>query len=475
MKGGEENFFGRLEKLEQARQAQAVFDQVIARPIPLPAQEFFPHLLRTLLENLLEWLGLPAGPGALLREWHPLWRLAAEIDPFYFSEEQIARRLVQCPPTSPAQREGLREILWRFFDLRRSGFLPEFPAPLVSASDCARWAAMFPTEFAWRSLAVLRAVGLFPLGSGQGYRAYRRFEAGTFDPSPGPGELQEWMRLCSDGLPGDPADEPDAAHRREFLAAAFGGGFAHLGLAGWCEEVPRCSDCPLRPGCSWARSPAHLAEGSAEIQGRVNLGQLSHLNVGQLLQGLFGSTGLGAAEIAEGPGATPLRRLATKSRPELEEWAEAAGLKPEQLRILFEVCRRFNEERLSPGVPLTSPAEIYRHFRMALRELKQEQFLVVMLDSQRRYLGEALVSQGTLTSSPVHPREVFSAAIRERAAAVLVVHNHPSGDPTPSADDLSVTQRLAEVGEVVGIPVVDHVIIAEDGYTSLRESGKMKR
>ena len=205
------------------------------------------------------------------------------------------------------------------------------------------------------------------------------------------------------------------------------------------------------------------------------MGQLSHLSVGQLLQGLFGPSGLGAAEIAEGPGGTPLRRLAAKSRPELEEWAEAAGLKPEQLRILFEVCRRFNEERLSPGVPLTSPAEVFRHFRMALRESKQEQFLVVMLDSQRRYLGEALVSRGTLTSSPVHPREVFSTAIRERAAAVLVVHNHPSGDPTPSADDLSVTQRLVEVGEIVGIPVVDHVIIVDDGFTSLRESGKMKR
>ncbi len=96
---------------------------------------------------------------------------------------------------------------------------------------------------------------------------------------------------------------------------------------------------------------------------------------------------------------------------------------------------------------------------------------MVMLDSQRRYLGEALVSRGTLTSSPVHPREVFSTAIRERAAAVLVVHNHPSGDPTPSQEDADITHQIVEASKLLDIEVLDHLIIAQHGFVSLKERG----
>jgi DNA repair protein RadC len=82
-----------------------------------------------------------------------------------------------------------------------------------------------------------------------------------------------------------------------------------------------------------------------------------------------------------------------------------------------------------------------------------------------------LTSQGTLTASLVHPREVFAPALREPAAAIVLVHNHPSGDPTPSREDHEVTARLAAAGELLGIPVLDHVVVAEQGYVSLRDSG----
>ena len=82
-----------------------------------------------------------------------------------------------------------------------------------------------------------------------------------------------------------------------------------------------------------------------------------------------------------------------------------------------------------------------------------------------------MASQGTLTASLVHPREVFRLALREAAAAVILVHNHPSGDPTPSREDREVTERLVQVGEILGVPVLDHVIVAERGYVSLREDG----
>ena len=88
-------------------------------------------------------------------------------------------------------------------------------------------------------------------------------------------------------------------------------------------------------------------------------------------------------------------------------------------------------------------------------------------------MGEVLVSQGTLTASLVHPREVFRAAIRRCAAALVLVHNHPSGDPEPSSEDRQVTERLVRAGEVLGIRVLDHVVVAERGYHSFREAGAL--
>ena len=94
-----------------------------------------------------------------------------------------------------------------------------------------------------------------------------------------------------------------------------------------------------------------------------------------------------------------------------------------------------------------------------------------MLDGRHRVLGQEGISQGTLTASLVHPREVYRPALRASAAALILVHNHPSGDPTPSAEDREVTTRLMRAGEILGIRVIDHVVVAERGYCSLREAG----
>ena len=98
----------------------------------------------------------------------------------------------------------------------------------------------------------------------------------------------------------------------------------------------------------------------------------------------------------------------------------------------------------------------------------------MLLDGRHRVLGHEVVSQGTLTASLVHPREVFRPALRACAAALILVHNHPSGDPTPSAEDRDVTSRLARAGEILGVRVVDHVVVAERGYCSLREEGLLE-
>jgi len=122
-----------------------------------------------------------------------------------------------------------------------------------------------------------------------------------------------------------------------------------------------------------------------------------------------------------------------------------------------------------PRRPLRSPALVHDLMAGELRGLEHETFHALLLDGKHRLRCRVHVSQGTLTSSLVHPREVFGPALREGAAALIVVHNHPSGDPEPSNEDLAVTRRLIEVGNLLGVPLLDHVVVAEERYVSIRE------
>lgn len=167
-----------------------------------------------------------------------------------------------------------------------------------------------------------------------------------------------------------------------------------------------------------------------------------------------------------------LRALAAAGPAEL---AAANGVGPSKSASVvaaFELGRRLAARRVRPGEAVLSPADVHRHFHPRLRDAAHERFLVVLLDGRHRFLREVMVSQGTLTASLVHPREVFRAALREAAAAVLLVHNHPSGDPSPSREDVEITERLVRAGRILGVDVLDHVIVAEQGYVSLRETGR---
>ena len=120
-----------------------------------------------------------------------------------------------------------------------------------------------------------------------------------------------------------------------------------------------------------------------------------------------------------------------------------------------------------PGHKLESPEQVFAHFGARLRYARQESFFVLLLDSRNRLMREVEVSRGSLNQSLVHPREVFGPALREAAASILVLHNHPSGDPRPSRDDLEVTRRLAEAGTILGIRLLDHIVIGAQGFCSL--------
>jgi len=155
-------------------------------------------------------------------------------------------------------------------------------------------------------------------------------------------------------------------------------------------------------------------------------------------------------------------------------WRNVPGMglvKAARVGAALELGRRLALESRGEGRHITAPADVHRWCAAALRDLPVEEFHVLTLDAQHRLTRDLLITRGILNSSLVHPREVFRAAIAEAAAAIVVVHNHPSGHPAPSADDQAITAQLVEAGRIVDVPVQDHVIIGGDRYFSFAEAG----
>jgi DNA repair protein RadC len=135
----------------------------------------------------------------------------------------------------------------------------------------------------------------------------------------------------------------------------------------------------------------------------------------------------------------------------------------------FELAKRLPEMRSKERLTVQSPEDIVRHFKTKFRDLLQEEFWVFPLNATNRLLEPKQISKGILNSSLAHPRECFREAITQAAAAVIFVHNHPSGNPEPSQEDLVVTRQLVEAGKIIGISVHDHIIIGADRFTSFAE------
>jgi len=147
-----------------------------------------------------------------------------------------------------------------------------------------------------------------------------------------------------------------------------------------------------------------------------------------------------------------------------------------RLRAGIELGRRIHEAktkyRLITKISSSSDAIDFcrLHFKRLITDSLQEQFHIVTLDTKNQVLDSHHITTGTLDASLVHPRDVFRAAIRDAASSIILAHNHPSGDPTPSREDRAVTNRLTDVGKTIGIDVLDHIVMGRDGVVSIRES-----
>ncbi len=135
-----------------------------------------------------------------------------------------------------------------------------------------------------------------------------------------------------------------------------------------------------------------------------------------------------------------------------------------------ELGRRLSVRAAQKLEKIEGPEDVARYAMPSLRYQQKEHFLVMLLDVRNRILAMPTISVGNLTSSIAHPREIFREAIRHSAAGIILIHNHPSGDPAPSREDIQLTKQMIKAGEIMGIPVLDHVIVANDNFISLKEA-----
>ncbi|MFO7577646.1 MAG: DNA repair protein RadC [Pelovirga sp.] len=209
-----------------------------------------------------------------------------------------------------------------------------------------------------------------------------------------------------------------------------------------------------------ARGAEHLTDAellALIIRSGAAAGRMSAVDLARELLGHFGS----------------LRRLAAATITELCQQPGIGPAKAAEIQALFQIARRFADQRLQPGHIYRSSSDAFYHFHERLCDYRREVFLALLLDSKNRLIREVRISEGSLNASIVHPREVFAPALKESAAAVLFVHNHPSGDPTPSREDLEITSRLKSAGDLLGIRVLDHIIIDNGAYVSLADPGEL--
>ena len=166
------------------------------------------------------------------------------------------------------------------------------------------------------------------------------------------------------------------------------------------------------------------------------------------------------------------RGLASLKDTTLQELMEINGIgecKAAQILAAIEIGNRIGYREALDKIKISDPSTIANLFMGEMRYLQKEHFRVILLDTKNQIIVTEEISVGTLNASIVHPRDVFKVAIKRNANSVVLIHNHPSGDPTPSKEDINITNRLIEAGNLIGIKVLDHLIIGDNRYMSFKE------
>ena len=175
-----------------------------------------------------------------------------------------------------------------------------------------------------------------------------------------------------------------------------------------------------------------------------------------------------AYEMLEGRTITDISRMTTYELCQFRGIGEASALR---LKAAFEIGRRLMATSLSELPRVTSPGDAANLLMPEMQELEQEQFIVLILNTRNQVIKRVVVYQGSLNTQVIRVAEVFRPAIKENGAAIIIAHNHPSGDPSPSPEDIAVTRTICRIGKEMDIDVLDHIVIGRQRYISLKERG----
>ncbi|PWI59008.1 RadC family protein [Sulfoacidibacillus thermotolerans] len=220
-----------------------------------------------------------------------------------------------------------------------------------------------------------------------------------------------------------------------------------------------------------------MAELPTEERPRERLLQsgAQNLSTSELLAIVLGTGRRGESAIAVGERVLShvggLRELLDVQVTELRQVSGVGAAKAATILAAIELGHRLHVTAEALPQKIASPEDAARYLMEKLRFLRKEHFVTIHLDTKHQILGEEVVSIGSLNASIVHPREIFKTAVKRSAAAIICAHNHPSGDPTPSQEDIEVTRRLAAAGAILGVEVLDHIVIGDKRFISLRERG----
>jgi len=223
--------------------------------------------------------------------------------------------------------------------------------------------------------------------------------------------------------------------------------------------LPSAEECQFKP-----RSP------ECQIKERMERYGVGALSDAEVLSVILGENRTEASSrILKTYGLGDLRRLTPK---QLQSVKGVGPSKAARIPALFELKKRIALSEHA-GVSVKSARDVYEYVHPLVEYEEKENIVVLYLDTKNRVIKHEIVSVGTLNASLIHPREVFKTAIKDNTCAIIMAHNHPSGDPTPSKDDYEITKSIHSAGELLDIPVIDHVVIGKDNYYSFKERGQL--
>ena len=412
------------------------------------------------LDAYLPCVGIQVNPRSPFGELREVYQLVEQLDGYYVRQDELKHLLRHCRVLTAAQQEQLVEAIVRFLRLIEQAELN--PERLVEEQRLEDWWRLFPEGQEWGVLEWLCSLGLEVPYSRDGDRAWSRVVHGrTPEASEHPREGVQHCRKEGAEVWGD-------AISADHAAAMFAGAWNRSGAIGPCMDTPDCENCFLQKQCCWKQNDQSGKMSTTDLVRKEHWDQFEDID---LIVSILSLEGEGKGALGELGELDALKSLDRNKLIELQKHVDAHSDLPTKLSQLKEICRRYAEKRLKPSTQYRSSGDIFEHLREQFREAPQEQFLVVLLDNKHRVLEEVNVTQGLLNKSLVHPREVFARAVEARAAALVCVHNHPSGDPEPSPEDHRITERLVESGKLIGIQVLDHVVIGRDRYFSFADKG----